>query len=281
MKKTLTILYFLLFYTLTGLAQEQIEENSNIGAWIKGKAFTLVSNANVREKPNIQSSVLSQLPIASEIKIEKVTTDSFTVNGFRAPWCQISYDNGKKKGYLWAGFIARIVLPVSLAEENADAAPQANPERVVFLGGISTVYENRDETKSRLTMQLRVAKNNKEIAKIEFVIQGNLYYSCNLEALPISGFEKVAKVFAFSSGRQECDYPQCDNVIFFTKENKLIHVLGNDPDVFYPVETYILPSDKGGITNHIIVTEDSVLLDGKYKITLYKWDGVKLVKLTN
>jgi hypothetical protein len=222
------------------------------------------------------------LAIGSAIKIEKITTDSFTINGFRAPWCQISYDNGKKKGYLWGGFIATVVLPV--IDKGDDT------EGVVFLGGVSTW----DEKKFRMTMQLRAAKNGKELAKVEFVTQGDLTYHCTLKGEPRSGFKKVSKVLTFSTGYDACGYPWGDNLIFFTKDKKLMRVLATesvaDAGVFYASETYILPSDKGGITNHIIVTEDNAEMiekggdleatNQKYKITLHKWDGTKLLKVS-
>ena len=61
----------------------------------------------------------------------------------------------------------------------------------------------------------------------------------------------------------------------------------------YGSENYILPSDKGGIAGHIIVTEDSAeeaevtkngqseykIKNQKYKITLHKWTGTKLEKV--
>jgi Bacterial SH3 domain len=283
MKKMFFVVNFLLFLALNAFAQEPTEEvNASIGKWEIGKAFTLVSDANVREKPNTQSTVLTQLAIGSEIKIEQVTTDSFTVNGFRAPWCQISFDNGKKKGYLWGGFIATVVLPM--------AYPDKDTEGVVFLGGVGTW----DEKKHRMTMQLRAAKNGKELAKVEFLTPGDLFYDCTLKGEAKSGFKKVSKVLTFTTGYAACGYPWADNLIFFTKDKKLVRILATESvsgaGAFYASETYILPSDKGGITNHIIVTEDNAemiekgndyeAVNQKYKITLHKWDGVKLIKLT-
>ena len=283
MKKRFLILCLSLSIFKT-FAQEEDQEqmSASIAKWEIGNAFTLVSDANIREKPNTQSTVLTQLAIGAAIKIEKVTTDSFTVNGFRAPWCQISYNEGKKKGYLWGGFIATVVLPM---RETGD-----DTEGVVFLGGVGTW----DEKKSRMTMQLRAAKNGKELAKVEFVTQGDLTYNCTLKGEPRSGFKRVSKVLTFSTGYDACGYPWGDNLIFFTKDKKLTRILAtesvSDAGAFYASETYILPSDKGGITNHIIVTEDNAemiekgndyeAVNQKYKITLHKWDGVKLVKVT-
>ena len=100
--KKLIILTLFVLTTVKITAQDSAENSvyASISEWKLGEAFTLVSDANVREKASTQSTALTQLPIGTAIKIEKVTTDSFTVNGFKAPWCQITYDGGKKKGYL-------------------------------------------------------------------------------------------------------------------------------------------------------------------------------------
>lgn len=282
MKKSLIVLCLCAFFFKTIAQEEEGVSYASIAKWEMGEAFTLVSEANVREKPNTQSPVLTQLAIGTPIKIEKVTTDSFTVNGFRAPWCQIAYENGKKKGYLWGGFIATVVLPM---RETGD-----DTEGVVFLGGVGAW----DAKKSRMTMQLRAAKNGKELSKIEFITPGDLSYNCTLKKEFEGGLKKVSKVLTFTTGYEACGYPWGDNLIFFTKDKKLVRPLAtesvSDGGVFYASESYILPSDKGGISNHIIVTEDNAdmiekggdleTVNQKYKITVHKWDGVKLVKAT-
>ncbi len=281
--KKLLFLFNLLIATATMSAQTEEENsvNASIAQWNLGDAFTLVSDANVREKPSTQSKALVQLPIATAIKIEQVMTDSFTVNGFRAPWCSISYDGGKKKGYLWGGFIATVVLKMTNTYDDT--------EGVLFLGGVGTW----DEKKSRMTMQLRAAKDGKELSKVEFSTQGDLGYNCTLKKETEGGLRKVSKVLTFSTGYDACGYPWGNNLIFFTKDKKLVKVLSTesvaDAGVFYSSENYILPNDKGGISNLVIVTSDNAEMmekngeyeatKQKYSITLYKWDGAKLQKL--
>ncbi len=282
MKKWLILTLFVLI-SVKIIAQES-EENSvyaPISEWKLGDAFTLVSDANVREKASTQSPALTQLPIGSAIKIEKVTTDSFTLNGFRAPWCQITYDNGKKKGYLWGGFIATLVLKMQYA--------YGETEGVTFLGGVGSWNEKKYE----MTMQLRACKNGKELNRVEFLTPGDVSFNCKLKEENAGTMKNVLTALTFSTGYEACGYPWGDNLIFYTKDNKLTRILAttsvSDAGAFYQTEQFVLPSDRGGINNYIIVTSDSAEMaengenyetkNQKYTITLYKWTGVKLQKV--
>jgi hypothetical protein len=272
-------------------AQEGEPQNSvsaSISQWQIGDAFTLVTDANVREKPTTQSTVLTKLAIGSPIKIEEVTTDSFVVNGFKAPWCKISFDNDSKKGYLWGGFIATVVLKDIETSDNM-MNPTGQTEGVTFLGGVSAW----DEKKSKMTMQLRAMRGTKEITRYEFVSTGDLSYEVTLKVEESGNFKNVLKTLTFSTGYPACGYPWSDNLIFYTKDKKLTKVLETtsvgDGGVFYASENYILPYDKGGIASHIIVTSDQaefeekgselIPINQKYSLKLYKWDGFKLVKM--
>ena len=282
MKKLIILTLFVL--TTVKITAQESEENSvyaSISEWKLGDAFTLVSDANVREKASTQSPALTQLPIGSPIKIEKVTTDSFTVNGFRAPWCQITYDNGKKKGYLWGGFIATLVLKMQYAE--------GETEGVTFLGGVGSWNEKKYE----MTMQLRACKNGKELNRVEFLTPGDVSFNCKLKEENAGTMRNVATALTFSTGFEACGYPWGDNLIFYTKDKKLSRILAttsvSDAGAFYQTEQFILPGDRGGINNYIIVTSDSaqmedngkdyVMKNQKYSLALYKWTGVKLEKV--
>lgn len=282
MKKLIILTLFVL--TTVKIAAQESEENSvyaSISEWKLGDAFTLVSDANVREKASTQSTALTQLPIGSPIKIEKVTTDSFTVNGFRAPWCQITYDNGKKKGYLWGGFIATLVLKMQYA--------YGETEGVTFLGGVGSWNEKKNE----MTMQLRACKNGKELNRVEFLTPGDVSFNCKLKEENPGTLKNVLTALTFSTGYEACGYPWGDNLIFYTKDKKLSRILAttsvSDAGAFYQTEQFILPGDRGGITNYIIVTSDSAemaengenyeIKNQKYALTLYKWTGVKLLKV--
>ncbi len=278
------ILGLILCCSFVNINAQDTNENSvysSIFKWEVGEAFTLVSDANVREKPSTQSTAVTQLPIGSAIKIEKVASDSFTVNGFKAPWCQISYDGGKKKGYLWGGFIATLVLKSQYGFEDT--------EGLTFLGGVGSW----NEQKHQMTMQLRACLKNKELAKVEFLTPGDLSFNCKLKEENAGTLKNVFTALTFSTGFEACGYPWGDNLIFYTKDKKLTRILAtesiSDAGAFYQTEQFILPGDRGGINNYIIVTSDSAEMEDngkdyemknqKYSLKLFKWTGIKLEKV--
>lgn len=244
--------------------------------------FTLVSDANIREKPGTQASVLTKLPIGTPVKIEAVTTDSLTIRGVRMPWLQVSFiENGSlKKGYIWGGFMATasIRTPDEEGYENRG---------VLYLAGVAAY----DVNKHQLTAQVRVALKGKELAKTEFTTNGDLGYYPAFE-VRFGDFSNVKAVLKLDYQYDACGYPSGDNLIFWQSNNQLTKVLEtssvSDAGAFYDSEAYILPNEHGGITNHIIVTKDTAEFDGSedmkmtkhsYKITLFKWSAGKLLKI--
>ena len=244
------------------------------------EAFVLVSDANLRDKPTTKATAIAQLPIATKVAILERTKDSLTLNGFRAPWFKISA-NGKT-GYLWSGILTTVAV-VSDVETSKD---------VIFLAGISA-YNEKDY---KVTLQVRAAKNGKEIAKMEFPSVGDLGYQISL-SLKGNLLDNVKQVLSVEMIYGACDYAQGDNLIVFTEGSKLVRLMemvsSSSAGAGYGSQNYILPSDKGGIAGHVLVTEDSAeeeevtkngqpdfkMKNQKYKITLYKWAGMKLEKV--
>jgi Bacterial SH3 domain len=244
------------------------------------EAFVLVSDANLRDKPSTKAATVAQLPIATKVQILSKTTDSLKMNGVHAAWFRVSA-NGKT-GYLWSG----ILTTVAITELGDD------PESVTYLAGISS-YNEKD---SRVTLQVRAVKKGKEIAKTEFPSVGDIGYDLSI-TLKGGGFDKVKQVLSVEMNYGACDYSQGDNLVFFTEGGKLSRqmetISASSAGAGYASQNYILPSDKGGIAGHVLVTEDSAaeeevmkngvpeykIKDQKYKITLHKWTGVKLEKV--
>ena len=283
MKKTI-LTTFLSFIFILAQAQEEVDKTTG---WLMfnendeaKEAFVLVSDANLRDKPSIKAATIAQLPIATKVQILERTTDSLTLNGFRAPWFRITA-NGKT-GYLWSGILTTVVKTIE--EEVGDD--------IIFLAGLSS-YNEKDY---KLTIQVRAAKNGKEIAKTEFPSVGDLGYQLSL-ALKGGGFDKVKQVLSVEMTYGACDYAQGDNLVFFTEGAKLVRLMetvsSSSAGAGYSSQNYILPYDKGGIGGHILVTEDTaemeeVMKNGQYdfkiksqqyKITLHKWTGAKLEKV--
>jgi Bacterial SH3 domain len=281
MKQSICVLLFI-FTTTFAFSQntENIANGRNYGNFEVGDtSFTLVSDANVREKPATSGTVVAKLNIGTPLKIEQATTDSLTIKGVRMPWYQVSFmaDNKKKMGYLWGGFIASVFINNVYGDNE------------LYLGGLSSF----DEKNFKLVAQLRIAKNGQQLAALEFPTCGDVSYYPILELNGDCGFTNVKQAISYQSNFGACDYPNGEYLLFWTKNNQLQNVLAttsaSGAGTGYSGETYVLPSHRGGINNHILYTEDSaemeekgesfVIRNQKYKVALWKWNGSKLVKV--
>jgi hypothetical protein len=275
-------LFFLMLTTTFAFSQdsENVANGRNFGTFEVGDtSFTLVADANVREKPTTSGAVVAKLNIGTPLKIESITTDSLTIKGVRKAWYQVSFiaDNKKKTGYLWGGFIASVFINNVYGDNE------------LYLGGVASF----DEKNFKLVAQLRIAKNGQQLAALEFPTCGDLSYYPKLELHGKDVFNNVKQTISYGSNFGACDYPNGEYLIFWTKNNQLQKVLettsSSSAGAGYSGETYILPSHRGGINNHILLTEDSaameekgdsfVIKDQKYKVSLWKWNGNKLVKV--
>jgi hypothetical protein len=291
------LMLFLLLLGSSNILFSQEEENLIQGSFSpwnsteEGKekfCYTLVSDANVREKANASATVVSKLPIGTQVKIEKVTADSLVMNGFKAPWCKVSYTLGGKSlnGYLWGGVLAFVAYEV---KEEYDEQRFG----FMYLVGINKV----DVAKNKWTLQVRVAQKGTELSKIEFESPGDVGYWATLKNLGNLGLKNVKDAIAYQSYYPACGYPSTEFLIVFAN-NKLSKILEctsvSDAGAFYDSENYILPNDRAGIAGHIIMVNSSaeseekevkpgvfeyIDRNQKYSIQLHKWTGDKLQKV--
>jgi hypothetical protein len=243
--------------------------------------LTLVTDANLRESPNTASNVLAKLPIATPVTIVEANTDSLELRGVKMPWLKVTCQTGGKAytGYIWGGFMA-------LAHINTPSGyPQ---EGTTYLIGVGAY--NPD--KHTITLQVRTALNNRELSKTEFSTQGDLSYypAFSISYDPLKNVKAVLKINYYFPA---CGYPSGDNLVFWLENNQLLKVLEtssiSEAGLFYSSEEYILPGDKGGIGEHVIVTKDESEFDEnsdellrtkqQIAVTVYKWNGQKLTKL--
>lgn len=283
------LLYLLLLTAACLNAQE------NPDAWMRSDGtlegfgagqqyFTLVTDANLREKPSTQSGVLTKLPIGTPVTVQAVTTDSLTLRGVKLPWVQVSCQSGGAStitGYIWGGFLALAAIQTPSDEYTPNSG-------VLYLTGVAAFNEKTHQ----LTVQVRIAKGGAELSKAEFTTQGDLSYYPSFE-LRFEPLKQVKAVLSVNYYYPACGYPSGNNLLFWQENNQLSKVLEtssiSDGGVFYDSEDYILPADRGGIGDHVLVTkdfseftesgDDLVRSKQTFKITLYKWTGSKLVKL--
>jgi hypothetical protein len=287
MKTFLTVISIFISFFAVAQEEEKYNVSGSFSPWSEEREanapaltfLTLVSDANLREKPNSEATVVQKIPIATKVTVTEFTKNMTTLNGFEAPWCKIKLENGKS-GYLWAGTLSL----ASLTYED----DYSNNQGLSYLVGVG----NFDKKSKKITLQVRAAKNGKEIAKTEFVTQGDLSYYITIRGKNTTmGFDKIKDVVEVNTHYDACGYPSGENLLFL-QENKLQKVLStsnvSDAGVFYSGENAILPQDKGGIANHIVLIKDSAGMDEKngdmvvvnqeYSVAVYKWNGDKLLK---
>lgn len=288
MKYLAGFLFFLLHFVT-------LNAQDNPDAWMRsdgtltgfevGQAYySLVTDANIREKPSVQSNSLAKLPIGTAVTVKSVTTDSLTIRGVKLPWVQVSFQaktGGQITGYIWGGFLALAAIQTPVDEYTPNTG-------VLYMTGVAAF----DEKKHQLTVQVRAAKDGVELSKAEFNTQGDLSYYPSFE-VSFESLKNVKAVLSVNYYFPACGYPSGNNLLFWQKNNQLTKVLEtssvSEAGIFYEVEEYILPSQRGGIGDHLIVTKDSSAFEegsDDYKrttqtigITLYKWTGSKLQKV--
>ncbi len=259
------------------------DEGTLDGFVVDSQYFTMVTDANLRDQPGTNSKVLAKLPIGTSLKIVAVSEEMYTQRGIVLPWVKVSASlpDGSKEGFIWGGFLA--LAHVQTPDE------EYMPNRgVLYLTGVVA----HDTSKHEITVQVRASKGGKELAKTEFTTTGDLSYypSFGVDYSPFQGVKALLYVNYYYPA---CGYPSGDNLLFWKENGELAKVLEtssvSDGGVYYSSEQYVLPNDKGGIGNHVLVVKDEaefeenggdlVVNKQTYQITLYKWTGKKLTKV--
>jgi hypothetical protein len=285
MKHFFSFFFAFAFCTLLAAQEEDwTVSNGELGGFTMGSQFyTFVSDANLREKPGLQAKVITQLPIATPVTILEVSTDTLTQRGVRFPWLKVGCKSkgANVTGYIWGGFLAMAAIQTPTDEYTPNSG-------VLYLTGI-TAY---NEAKHEIAAQVRAAKDNKELSKVEFTTTGDPSY-CPEFRVMFEPFNKVKSVLSVNYYFPACGYASGNNLIFWQDNNQMTKVLEtssvSDGGVFYDSQDWILPSMQGGIGDHILVVSDQssfeekgdalVRTQQKYSVVLYKWNGLKLVKV--
>jgi hypothetical protein len=235
--------------------------------------YTLGTEVNLREKPSVQGKVVAKLPIATKVIIEKELTDSLTLNGWRAAWCQVRVGNGAtaQKGYIWGGFLTGLCFK-SQKDKN-----------IWFIAGVSKFnYDKMD-----MTLQLRAVKNGVELSKIEFKTVGDYGYMIGGQSNGNPNFAGVEESLGIKMIYEACDYAQGEYLLLWDGK-KLIYgaegVSASSAEVFYSTTSILLPTDKGGKKDQLIVRTETAQFNEKkndfdkpkIENKVFRWQNGKL-----
>jgi hypothetical protein len=291
MKTLLTAL--LLCCASIGFTQEEtVFSGGNYHPWSKDDeadksemiAYTLVSDANLREKAAADAATIQKLPIDTKLVILEVTKTMTKINGFEAPWCKVRLISGKT-GYLWGGALACARL---FHENTYDPIPGENRYGMAYLVGVASMKSKE----GGIVLQMRLAKDGKELSKIEFPTEGGLEFYITMEAKELSNLKNVQETVEIYTGYDACGFVATRNLVFLN-QNKLQFMMATtqsaDGGVYFSSEEVLLPGEKGGIADHVVVVSDMqsfkdvkdklVVDEQKYSVVIYKWNGTKLTKV--
>lgn len=284
-------IFFWAFLSVTLLAAQAdysdnwMRSDGTLEGFVVGNQhFTFVSDANLRDKPSTQSNVLTTLPIGTQVEILERNDATFAQRGVTLPWVKVrvlSAGKTRQEGYLWGGFLAL----ASIQSPTDEYTPNAG---VQYLTGVSAY----DEAKHEITVQVRIALQGKELSKCEFKTAGDLSYYPEFE-VKFEPLKHVKAVLMVNYYYPACGYASGDNLLFWQENNQLTKVLEtssiSEAGQFYSTETCILPSQRGGIGDHVLVSkdmsefvekgEDYVRSNQRVGLVLYKWNGTKLLKV--
>jgi hypothetical protein len=239
------LLFLLLLLPLTVLGQDK---NAYTSFEIGSTQYLLGNDVNVRKTPASSGAVQTKLPIATEVKI-MAEEGSFAMNGFSAPWYKVEYKNTQGKaeqGYVWGGLIA------------AGSAKSKTDPDLRFLYGLNKIQEE-DEGATTTGLQLRAAKYNKELAKIEFFGLGAVSTYSKLEVAPPQGLTGVKDILDVDFSDQFCG-GAFGKVYLFWDGTKFHYAIGIRDFIDAPMvytETLLFPSDEGGIKGKVRFVAES------------------------
>jgi hypothetical protein len=253
-------------------------QGSTFGFFEKGAvAYTLATDVNLRETATTDGKIVTTIPIGTAVKIEEQLEKTYKKNGFSAPWHKISFtDNGiKKTGFVWGGMLTQAIIRTK------------QTDGTVFLLGLT----NFNADKMRGTLQLRAARNGKEITKMEFASRatfeaGGMNVRC--VSLGTAGFTGgIADALLVEVGYQACAYTQSERLIMWdgTKFFDGYEATSTaDAGVFAESNEMIFPNEAEGKPQAIVVKWVMQQTDEKEKTTIqrkswvYKWNGKKFAK---
>ncbi len=249
---------------------------TRFGYFDKGDiVYTLGTDVSLREKPESSAPAIFKIPIGTAVKVEEKLEKTHKQNGFRAAWHKISFvENGTKhSGFVWGGMLTQIIVRTK------------QTDGTVFLMGIAKA----DSTKNHARMQVRAAREGKEVGKVEFEnsasFDENSYgYGASFGAV---GLKDVNDALLFNT---ELDAALTNNSqhLLFWNGSKLLdgyEATSKFDTNSFLVSNFIFPTQKDGKPETVVLSTENAVFDddgkeksNKKKTILLKWNGKKLIK---
>ena len=239
-------------------------------------AYALATDVNVREQPEPLAKVIHTLPIGTQVMVEKRLEKVYMQNGFEAPWHKVSFvaENGTRKtGYVWGGMLTQAI------------ARSKQAEGTLFLLGVASA----NEKKMHLRLQVRAAREGKELTKMEFATAATFERGMAVAAVALGtvGFTGISDALLFEMQYEACGYVGAEHLIMWDGTHLYEGYEATraaDAGAFAESNELVFPNEKGGkpqaivINNELMQTDEKGKEKTKKKTTVLKWNGKKFVK---
>jgi hypothetical protein len=220
----------------------------NMGAFEKGAlVFLAADTVNIRSAPAIGNNIIDNLPVGYQVVIEKQSDETYTVDGLKASWYQVSYTGGKGavRGFVWGGFLSVAALPVQ---------HNGNPALVLF------AIKSAKNT-GTIPVQVMIASGGKIVSKTSFEAIGILSgertfgYTIAAEIHGSRGFTGVTNVITIDFNYPACGFPFGVVVLMYNGSELICGPHSSnmvEGGVFHSFENFIFPDEKKGVKNSLV-----------------------------
>lgn len=287
----------ILFYLLI-LTPLQVTAQSDAGLYHwsmsdSSEHYVFGDTVFVRSAPSVGALVQDTLYAGDLVLVLKNSSNAMQLKGVNAFWATVSYEKGgkKKTGNVWTGLLSFTPM-------------RRQATRFVF--GFNRAFEKDSVIAGRklklrkYQVQLKVVEQGKVLATHGFLVNDDESLAFTQGSVRNGGgLTGVEQIVFLEFGGEACGIPAYTYPIAWDGKNLLPMPLLTDigdADIFYHTEKLVLPADKGGLKDTIIVvieegeSTEQVDKDNNliYKIQsekhYYSWDGNRfnlLKKLRN
>lgn len=223
------------------------------------KTFVFGDKVNVRETPNKDGKVLTQLTAGDVVTVLDTSNQQMVQNGRNDYWYKIRF-SGNKTGFLWGGLLSYggdtlVQKDIKFAYNFTEAKKRKSPD------------EGKD-----ITVELRAIRGGQVIAKTIFVIENMTEENQTSSSINVTGggLKGINALIHIHIGYPACGYTQYETVSLWdgAKFTTLPTLeASSDAGAYGYAESYIFPNhyELGGMEDRIIyeVVQYQTLEDGE------------------
>ncbi|MBP7736054.1 MAG: SH3 domain-containing protein [Spirochaetes bacterium] len=283
MKKIIpAMILFLIHFTVYANAGTKMQVYT-MGAFEEGAlVFLAADTVNIRSVPAIGNNIIDNLPVGYQVKVEKRSDATYTVDGLKASWYQVSYNGAKGflRGFVWGGFLSVASLPVQY---------KGNPAIILF------AIKSAKNT-GTIPVLAMIAGGGKIISKTSLeaigILDGDRAFSYTIaaELHGNRGFAGVSNVITLDFNYPACGFPFGTIVLVYNGSEIICgpHSLNMvEGGVFHSFENFIFPDEKKGIKNGLVkIMTHEEFDDAKKKYILKEtkqsscaWTGTRFTEM--